>query len=121
MLSTISLEEMALSLGIIALICAAASVWLAIRSGRWALGAYRLAEKNTGTRVSRKDIAEFTAELTDLRDAYDALLKSHKKLRSRIGMRENRAKGQIDEPEPLNAQSDKRKLRNACRERGLLR
>lgn len=36
-------------------------------------------------------IAEIETQLTELTDAYGALLDSHKKLRSRIGMRANRA------------------------------
>lgn len=37
--------------------------------------------------VSLRRMAEVEATLTDLADSYDALLKAHKTLRSRIGMR----------------------------------
>jgi hypothetical protein len=37
-----------------------------------------------------KRVAEIECDLTELKDSYDALLTSHKKLRSRIGMREIR-------------------------------
>jgi len=37
--------------------------------------------------ISLKKMAEVEATLSELLDAYDALLASHKKLRSRIGMR----------------------------------
>lgn len=40
--------------------------------------------------LSLKKMAEVEATLSELTDAYDALLTSHKKLRSRIGMRANR-------------------------------
>lgn len=36
-------------------------------------------------------ITEIETTLTELQDSYDALMTSHKKLRSRIGMRANRA------------------------------
>lgn len=40
--------------------------------------------------VSLAKMAAVEASLSELTDAYDALLASHKKLRSRIGMRANR-------------------------------
>lgn len=42
--------------------------------------------------VSLRRMAELSAEVTDLRDAYEAILESHKKLRARIGMRATREK-----------------------------
>ena len=42
--------------------------------------------------VSLRRMAEVEATLTDLLDSYQSLLTSHKKLRSRIGMREHREK-----------------------------
>lgn len=42
--------------------------------------------------VSLRRIAEVEATLTDLLDSYQSLLTSHKRLRSRIGMREHRKK-----------------------------
>jgi len=42
--------------------------------------------------LTLRRMAEVEATLTELLDSYDSLLKSHKKLRSRITMRENRAK-----------------------------
>lgn len=47
--------------------------------------------------LSLSKLAEIETQLTELTDAYDALLASHKKLRSRIGMRAHRAgKGTTD-------------------------
>lgn len=67
-------------------------------------------------------IAELSAEMTELSDSYAALLKSHKKLRSRITMRENRQKG-LDRADgaDLSSERDKSALRLAAKERGLLR
>jgi len=51
--------------------------------------------------VSLRKMAEVEATLTELTDAYDALLTSQKKLRSRIGMRANREKKRDDAvPDP---------------------
>lgn len=41
--------------------------------------------------VTLAKLAEIEAQMTDLTDAYDAILASHKKLRARIGMRAVRA------------------------------
>lgn len=41
--------------------------------------------------LSLSKLAEIETAITELSDSYDALLTSHKKLRSRIGMRANRA------------------------------
>lgn len=50
---------------------------------------HHLADSNKRS-IGLKKMAEVEASLTELTDAYDALLTSHKKLRSRIGMRANR-------------------------------
>lgn len=75
--------------------------------------------------ISLKRMAEVEATLTDLTDSYDSLLKQHKKLRSRIGMRENRQRA-ASEPvaetaDDLSTMRDKRELRLRCKERGLLK
>lgn len=51
---------------------------------------------NNKRSIGLKKMAEVEASLTELTDAYDALLTSHKKLRSRIGMRANRDAKQQD-------------------------
>lgn len=59
-----------------------------------------MAEQNKRA-LSLKKMAEVETSLTELTDAYDALLASHKKLRSRIGMRANRdAKKESELPDP---------------------
>lgn len=57
-----------------------------------ARAAWIAANHGQATNVTRKWRAEVEAELTDLRDAYTALLENHKKLRSRVGMRAKRAR-----------------------------
>jgi len=69
-----------------------------------------------------KRLADIECELTELKDAYDSLLTSHKKLRSRIGMRKNRDdQAQPDDgmPEP-NAPDWKKRARVALAKAGKL-
>lgn len=66
-------------------------------------------------------VAELSAEMTELADSYHALLKSHKKLRSRIGMRENRNRAGAAPDEELSSITDKSALRLAAKSRGLLK
>lgn len=68
-------------------------------------------------------VAQLSGEMTDLTDSYNALLKSHKRLRSRITMRENREKKKLDdEPDDdLSSERDKRALRLKARAAGLLK
>jgi len=84
-------------------------------------------EKSNKRSLSLARIAEVEATLTELSDAYDALLKSHKKLRSRIGMRENREKranGALEDNMP-DARTDpdgwKRAMRLQLRREGVLK
>jgi hypothetical protein len=67
--------------------------------------------------VSLRRMAEVEATLTELTDSYDSLLKSHKLLRSRIGMRNNREAKE----NPLDSTHDKTKLRLAAKQAGYLR
>lgn len=67
------------------------------------------------------DIAKLSAELTELSDAYHALLSSHKKLRSRIGMRENRAKANSNGADPGETyEQRKMRLRDEAKAKGYL-
>ncbi len=67
-------------------------------------------------------IAELSSQMTELTDSYDALLKSHKKLRSRITMRDNRQKGlDASNGSDLSSERDKDTLRLAAKSRGLLK
>jgi len=72
---------------------------------------------------SLKRVADIECELTELKDSYDALLTSHKNLRSRIGMRNNRdekpAQGEGGMPDP-NSPDWKRQARVALAKAGKL-
>lgn len=65
-------------------------------------------------------IAHLSAELTDLRDAYDALLAGHTKLRKRITMRENRQKKAEGGESMADSERDtlKGQLREKARKQG---
>lgn len=74
--------------------------------------------------LSLAKLAEIETTLTELQDAYDALMTSHKKLRSRIGMRANRAAkgnsdGQIPDP-AIDPAGYKRAMRLELRSKGQL-
>ena len=60
-------------------------------------------------------LAEIETELTELKDAYDSLLTSHKKLRSRIGMRENRAAKGSSESQIPDSTTDPAGFKRAMR------
>ena len=65
--------------------------------------------------VTLAKMAYVEASLTELTDAYDALLTSHKKLRSRIGMRAVR-QGKIDAAEAMpDSQTDPAGYKKAMR------
>lgn len=49
------------------------------------------------TNVTMERFVHVETSLTELLDSYQALLTSHKKLRSRIGMREHRVNGKADD------------------------
>jgi len=67
-------------------------------------------------------LAEVEGTLTELLDSYDSLLKSHKKLRSRIGMRETRARRNgAGSDDDLSSGTDKTALRIAAKSAGLLK
>lgn len=66
-------------------------------------------------------VAALSSEMTELQDSYQSLLKSHKKLRSRIGMREVREKAGSDPGSDLSSETDKRQLRLAVKAAGLLK
>jgi len=99
------------------------SVWVAFYARmaiRRAAQAYHAADRRA---PGLKHLAEMSAELTELKDAYDSLLKSHKKLRSRIGMRANREEQHASTDDGLPAPDDpnwKKKTRVALAKAGKL-
>jgi len=107
----------------------ASEKWLE-RVGRWV-------EEENAEAVSLRRIAEIEAGFTDLRESFDQLLASHKKLRSRISMRELRERRKDGSQDDQDDQDDmfdpglgrangagpeyKAQLRNRLRKEGLLR
>lgn len=94
----------------------------------YAVGACEWCQQANPDAVSKKQIADLTVGLTDLADAYHSLLKQHKKLVSRLSMRELREKrrdGQGDGSHALDADPvptrDKVELRKQATRDGLLR
>ncbi|MGI9457522.1 MAG: hypothetical protein ACR2NU_13240 [Aeoliella sp.] len=72
--------------------------------------------------VSLARTAELEAAVTDLADSYHSLLTAHKKLRSRIGMREVRAKRADGESGDNDLHStDKAVVRLAAKSAGLIK
>lgn len=72
-----------------------------------------------------KKIAKLSSEMTDLKDSMENLLESHAKLRSRIGMRRQRAKPNGSENAIPDSTTDpagyKRAMRLELQSKGLLR
>lgn len=83
-----------LAVSILALSVAVYAVFFARVAFTQAARAYDEADRRA---PSLKRVAEIECELTELRDSYDALLTSHKKMRSRVGMRELRER-EADKP-----------------------
>ena len=100
----------ALGLAIFACILSIVSYVAAVRIAR--LVATELTESGLLAKIARLE-----ASVTDLHDSYEALLDSHKKLRSRIGMRkvrEARGKASADVPD---AENDPEAWKAAMRQR----
>ncbi len=73
-----------------------AVAWLSLRLVAYCRAAVEFVRNQNKNSVSLRKMAEVEATLTDLSDSYEALLESHRKLRSRIGMRKIRQKRQDD-------------------------
>ena len=118
MFSTENALYASLLFSVFAVMVAFASMIIARSAATYA----RAVEKYLSAKEPESQIAALHAEMTELTDAYDALLKSHKKLRSRITMRENREKGRDNDPETdLGSSTDKTALRLAAKRSGLLK
>jgi hypothetical protein len=115
MLSTASI---ALVVATVAILAAFFAVWMVLQRNARALGLKRL--------------AELSGEMAELVDSFDALLKSHNTLRSRISMRENREKNNpkvpgeaLESPQPSSTSSttskfSKEEIRSYLAARGKL-
>ena len=86
-LSTISLVLAGLAL-VVSLACAV----VVGRGVEYSRAAWRFVQNENAESLQLRQLAELQTGLTELHDAYQALYDSHKKLRSRIGMRELREK-----------------------------
>lgn len=75
------------------------SIWLSFR-----VAAY--ARDQSAVRIAASDLARIETELTELTDSYGALLKSQKKLRARIGMRNAREKTNGADPDEPDWRTD---------------
>lgn len=112
------------------LLCSAAVlivIWM-LRLATYCRDSVAFVQNQNKRAVSLARIAEVETTLTELLDAYNSLLESHKKLRSRIGMRnlrEKRGNGVDLDASPPAGEADrasyKSKLRDLAKQRGLLR
>jgi len=77
--------------GAIVVYCVAMYVWQ-LKLVNYVRDFVEHTERQNKRSLSLSKLAEIETTLTELTDSYAALLTSHKKLRSRIGMREHRDK-----------------------------
>ena len=98
--------------------CVAIVVWLR-RMHEYVVGAVQLLQSQNKRSVSLAKLAELESTLTELLDSYESLRESHRKLRSRITMRQNRAKrGNSAESDDESRAADKSALRDLARQKG---
>jgi hypothetical protein len=67
-------------------------MFLCFRARKYAENCLTWVQKGNAASVSLQKMADVEVALTELTDSYQSLLTSHKKLRSRIGMRDKRAR-----------------------------
>lgn len=88
---------------------------------KYAQDAMDWVRENNEESLGLTKIAEHEAALTELQDSYSALLSSHKKLRSRIGMRENRAKAKSNGVDEAASYAERKaQLRDHAKAKGYL-
>lgn len=92
MIST-DLSTIAAIFSALAFLISCVALYIARAASEYAGAAFQY----TKHRSEKSQVAAISAQLTELDDAYHALLDSHKKLRSRIGMRELREKRRNDD------------------------
>lgn len=117
-----------LSTGFVIFVClftafAVALTWFVLKTANYCRDSVNYVLSQNKNSLSLRRMADVETTLTELTDSYDSMLRSHKKLRSRIGMRNNRdaAKNGLDSDSELATQPDKTKLRLAAKAAGLLR
>lgn len=100
------------------------------RSANLARRCLEIARENTIEALSESKLAELERSLTELWDSHSSLLASHKRLRSKYGMRDlrERRRDNGEDQEGFDFPDDeaekaryKAKLRRQCKERGLLK
>ena len=99
--------------------CVAITVWCA-RMSQYVQGAVQMLQTQNKRSVSLAKLAEVESTLTELSDSYEALLASHRKLRSRITMRANREKrangAESDDGSPPADEAGRAAYKNALRD-----
>ena len=122
MLSTDSALLLVAILGFVALISSLIAFSLAMKAVTYGRQAIEYVASQNAADVSLAKLAEIETAITELTDSYAALLTSHKKLRSRIGMREVRERRKNGQDElDLSVTTDKNQLRQELRAKGLLK
>lgn len=99
-------------------ILAALCVFYVVRLGAYCRDAVEFVRNQNKKSVTLRRMAEVETSLTELTDAYDAMMTSHKKLRARINMRAVRDDKKNDAKSGNGV--DKDALRLAAKERGLI-
>lgn len=122
MLSTETLLIFALLLGSVGVISSLVAFSTAMKALAYAKQSVDYVTSQNAADVSLAKLAEIESAITELTDSYSALLTSHKKLRSRIGMREVRERRKNGQDElDLAVTTDKNALRQELRAKGLLK
>lgn len=112
----------AVGCALLAVISAARAVKYARSAESFAVDALDYLKTNNEKSLSLAQLAEVQAGLTELTDSYQSLLTSHKKLRSRIGMREvrdRRANGNAPD-DSADYATRKSQLRDMAKSKGYL-
>ena len=107
----------------IAVILSSYAIFYASRAQNYANECQIWVKNENKDAVSLRRMAEVELTLTDLTDSYNALLEAHKKLRSRIDMRNrNNDKSTVDSDATIDAPAgSKKELRIAAKAAGLLK
>lgn len=109
------------ALNLIAIIISTLSAAIAISAFARVQAAAQFVEAENEASKTLSELARLSAEVTELGDAYVALMEAHRKLRSRIGMRELRARGQDNKlPDTTDPGATKRELRAELAKAGKL-
>jgi len=106
----------------IAIIISTLSAVIAISAFARVQAAAQFVEQENETSKTLSELAKLSSEVTELGDAYTALMEAHRKLRSRIGMRDLRARGQDNKlPDtPPDKATEKAELRASLAKAGKL-